>query len=300
MDGIIRLEDFYRSLKENLYDNIISLGHFDVVKVEDLPSASGKQAGYLRRTYYKVSLVYGHSKIHYPGITYEIEGAALVFTNPKTPYQWERISSKQEGYVCIFTRDFLIPLANPDDFTVYQSVDCSVISLTKQLASRMKSAFLEMADELKSNYRQKYDLLHYMLMEVLHQGQKNAGGRAQQLIGSNANERLSLQFLEMLERQFPIENSSQRIILSSPGDFAEKLHIHVNHLNKALREVTGSSTSALISNRLMLEAKNLLRGTRWAVNEISSSLGFDEPNHFSAFFKRHEGINPVKFRTMTD
>lgn len=299
MEGIIRLEDFYRSLKKNIYDNIITLGHFDLLKVEDLPTFS-KQAGYLRRTYHKVSLVYGNSKIHYPGKSFEINGAALVFTNPKMPYQWEKISSNQEGHVCIFTSDFLAPLANPDDFIVYQSVDCSVIPLNKHLADKMENMFREMTEELKSSYHQKYDLLRYMLLELLHQGQKNAPAHPRHPVGSNANERLTVLFLELLERQFPIENSAQKIVFFSPGLFADTLNVHVNHLNKALRQVTGSSTSSLINRRLMLEAKNLLKGTNWPIYEISSALSFDEPNHFSAFFKRHEGINPAGFRSQLD
>lgn len=297
MEDIIRIADFYKSLKQTIYDNLVTVGHFDIVKVEDLPSRQGKEAAYLRQSYFKVSLVYGHSKIHYPSQTFEINGAALVFTNPKIPYRWERLSDDQRGWVCIFTRDFLIASANPEDFVVYQSVDCSVISITDPLAEKLKNAFLEMTEELKGTYRLKYDLLRYMLMEMLHQGQKNAPRSANQLIGSNANERIAYLFLELLERQFPIENSSQKVLLSSPGQFAGALHIHVNHLNKALREVTGNSTSKQINDRFMLEAKNLLKGTRWAVNEISWVLGFDESNHFSAFFKRHEGVNPIKFRS---
>lgn len=300
MEGIIQVADFYKSLDKTIYDNLVTTGHFDLVKVEDLPTVAGKQAVYLRHSYYKVSLVYGHSKIHYPDQSFEVNGAAMVFTNPKVPYRWERISDEQQGYVCIFTRDFLISLANPEDFVVYQSADCGVISLDESLAEKIKTAFLEMKEELDSSYRLKYDLLRHMLMGILHLGQKHAPRSANQLIGSNANERIAYLFLALLERQFPIENSTQKVRLSAPGQFADALHIHVNHLNKALREVTGSSTTAQINNRFMLEAKNLLKGTKWAVNEISWVLGFDESNHFSAFFKRHQGINPNKFRSFID
>lgn len=296
----MRIEDFYRSLKGNVYDNLISIGHFDIIKVEDLRTDQGKSADYLRRSYYKVSLVYGHSKIHYPDQSFEINGAALVFTNPQIPYKWERISQDQRGYVCIFTRDFLSGLGNPDDFVVYKPGDCGVIPLDDDLAGKFENTFIEMSEELEGTYRLKYDLLKYRLMEILHQGQKHAPHSAQLLIGSNANERISFLFLELLEQQFPIENSTVKVLHSSPGEFADQLHIHVNHLNKALKEITGRSTSALINDRFMLEAKNLLKGTRWAVSKIAWVLGFEEPNHFSTFFKRHQGIKPNEFRNISD
>jgi len=300
MKGLMRTEELYSSLQGEIYDNIIPIGHFDMIKVEDLPVEQGKAAEYLRRSYYKVSLVNGHSKIHYPGQSFEINGPALVFTHPNTPYKWERISKQQRGHICVFTAGFLSPLTKPEDFSVYQSADKSVIPLNETLSLKLERLFMEMSEELRGSYRQKYELLRNMLIEVFHQGQKSTAIDGEQRIGSNANERLTYQFLELMEGQFPIDNSAQKIMLTSPGAFAAKLFVHVNHLNKALHKVTGSSTSQLINQRLLLEAKNLLKGTRWTINEISAALGFDESNHFSTFFKRQEGINPAKFRSNID
>ncbi|MBK9423610.1 MAG: hypothetical protein IPN54_05715 [Bacteroidetes bacterium] len=45
-------------------------------------------------------------------------------------------------------------------------------------------------------------------------------------------------FIELLERQFPIESITQTIQLNSAIDFAQTLGVHVNHLNKVLKETT--------------------------------------------------------------
>jgi len=101
-----------------------------------------------------------------------------------------------------------------------------------------------------------------------------------------------------LERQFPIENPNQRFAFRSASDFANQLSIHVNHLNRALKETTQKTTSAIIAERLAQEAKMLLKHTNWNVSEIAYCLGFEEPTHFNNFFKKNMQQTPTQFRSV--
>jgi AraC-like DNA-binding protein len=112
----------------------------------------------------------------------------------------------------------------------------------------------------------------------------------------NASRRISSLFIELLERQFPIENDAQTVQLKAPVDFAKTLGVHINHLNKVLKETTGKSTSEIINGRIIEEAKILLKQTQWNVTEIAFALGFEEVAHFSNFFKKHTSLSPMKFR----
>ncbi|CAN5519968.1 hypothetical protein BH11BAC3_BH11BAC3_13580 [soil metagenome] len=80
-------------------------------------------------------------------------------------------------------------------------------------------------------------------------------------------------------------------------DYADKLAVHVNHLNKVLKENTGKTTTELISSRVLQEAKILLKQTDWNISEISGSLGFEEVAHFSNFFKKQTNLAPLTFRS---
>src|SRR5690606_31974142 len=113
---------------------------------------------------------------------------------------------------------------------------------------------------------------------------------------NNAAERITSLFLELLERQFPIENTHQHIRLRTSGQYANQLNIHVNHLNRTLKEVTGKTTSSIIAERISQEAKILLSHTNWNISEIAQSLGYDEAPHFSNFFKKHTTLSPLQFR----
>ena len=108
--------------------------------------------------------------------------------------------------------------------------------------------------------------------------------------------RVTSLFVELLERQFPIETPQQRLALRTAKDYAGRLAVHVNHLNKVLKENTGRTTTDLIGGRVAQEAKILLRQTNWNISEISDSLGFAEVAHFSNFFKRQTSFSPAAFR----
>ena len=101
----------------------------------------------------------------------------------------------------------------------------------------------------------------------------------------------------MLERQFPVESPKQTLGLRTPNDYANRLAVHVNHLNKVLKEMTGSTTTELIKNRVLQEAKILLKQSEWSVADIAYSLGFDDLAHFSNYFKRKTSMAPLAFRS---
>lgn len=293
---VIALQSFYKALNQDIAPALQEVGHFNIFRIEDMELPGHKQVTYSRRDFFKISLVKGHSKIHYADQTIEVLDSVLVFTNPMVPYNWERISKKQSGYVCIFTEAFFHRFGNIHDYPVFRSAETAVIPLSASEVSHFNDLFLKMFNELQGDYAYKYDLLRHLVMEVIHGAQKMQPASGSPAMGSNAAERITGLFAELLERQFPIELSSQVIRLNTPSAFAQQLNVHVNHLNKALKEITGKTTSQLIKERVLQEARILLKSTNWTINEIAWSLGFGEPNHFSAFFKSLAKITPNKFR----
>lgn len=182
-----------------------------------------------------------------------------------------------------------------DDFPIYQPNSDFVYELNDEQYLEMEAIFKKMDTELSSDYAYKYDLLRNYVLELIHMGQK-LNPIESMLNSTNASSRISSLFIELLERQFPIENDAQMMQLKAPIDFAKTLGVHINHLNKVLKETTGNSTSEIINGRVVEEAKILLRQTQWNVSEVAFALGFDEVAHFSNFFKKHTGLSPLKFR----
>lgn len=161
----------------------------------------------------------------------------------------------------------------------------------------MAAIFNKMLDEIASDYTYKYDLLRNYVTELIHYALKRQPSETLYQ-HPDANSRITAVFRELLERQFPIETPQQRFAMRSAKDFAQQLSVHVNHLNRAIKETTGKTTTHFITERLVTEAKALLRHTDWNVSEIGYCLGFDEAAHFNNFFKKQTQQTPTFFRNV--
>jgi len=240
----------------------------------------------------------GNSTIHYADKVIGIQKQALVFSNPLIPYRWEHTEGINAGCFCVFNQRFFHQYGNLDQYEVFQANGTHVFDLSDQQVEKAGELFERMFEEINSDYIHKYDVIRTIVFELLHFAMKTqpAMNFGKQL--RNANSRISVLFLELLERQFPIDENHPVISLRSASDFANQLNIHVNHLNRALRETSQKTTTQIITERILEEAKILLKQSVWSVSEVAGALGFTEVTHFNNFFKKHLQISPLKYRNV--
>ncbi len=62
----------------------------------------------------------------------------------------------------------------------------------------------------------------------------------------------------------------------------------------------GTTPRKYLERRLVNSAKQLLHGTQMSIKEVSAKIGFSSDAHFCAWFKRHAGTYPAKFRAMAE
>ncbi|TWR24419.1 helix-turn-helix domain-containing protein [Mucilaginibacter pallidiroseus] len=295
MVKVLKLHSFYDNIKNGPGKDQYEPAHFNIVRIEDMLFTLEAPLNYRRRSYYKISLVKGSSTIHYPGHRIVIGEAALVFTNPLMPYDWERNEEKQEGYVCIFTEDFL-PGTSLRDLPAFRFAENTVVELQQENFGKFEALIIRMDDELRSDYLYRSELIRSLLTELIFEAQKMVPATVSPQAGSNASERLAVSFMRLLEREMNMDVSYRKPCLLSPADYAGRLAVHVNYLNKVLKEITGQTTTQLINARILSEATVLLKNTKLMVSEIAWALGFSHPNHFSSFIKKQTGLNPKTFR----
>lgn len=299
MEKTQTIEDFYTSKLNWIPENIRrEIGHFNVFKLDDFAGIHPKPVPYSRKDYYKISLIIGRNKIFYADKEIEITKQALLFANPQIPYNWSSLDDNQSGFFCVFTPAFFHHFGNLHDYEVFQPNGNPIFELSDEQAKKISQIYLKMFDEINSDYVHKYDALRNLVFEILHQTIKMHPAKKVDKQEINASNRIAVLFLELLERQFPIEDSRQRVHFRSASDFASQLSVHVNHLSRAVKETTQKTTSQLIAERLVQEAKILLTQTHWNISEIAFALGFNEVTHFNNFFKKHLHINPTQFRNV--
>ncbi len=297
MEKTLKLEEFYAKHLKWFPKNIkTEIGHFNVFKLEDFAGKKPKGMPYSRKDYYKISLINGKCKVHYADKSIAINKCGLLFATPQIPYNWEQLDQQLSGYFCVFTESFFKQFGDINKYPVFKPSGKPLFELTEENALNFSQVYERMFSEINTDYQFKYDALRNMVFDLIHSALKLQPANLITKSSSNASERIASLFLELLERQFPIENINQKVALKTASSYASQLSIHVNHLNRALKEVTGKSTSSIIADRLLQEGKILLTHADWNIAEIANCLGFEETAHFSNFFKKHTDQSPARYR----
>jgi len=266
-------------------------------KVYPISGRSNPRQPHGRRDFYKIVLVTGNMTIRYGDEIIHLNDTFLFFANPQVPHTVEDHSDDKRGYACLFTEAFISGrerikiLKNSPLFRVD---GMPIVRLTSEQAAFMTGIFQKMLAVHRDGDDYRDELLRSCIALIIHEAfsiqpqnkepQKNAATRITHL------------FMELLEKQFPIESTTAPLPLRTAQDFAQSLSVHVNYLNRSVKEVTGKPTSVHIAERIATEAKALLQYTDWSVGDIAYSLGFEYPTYFNNYFKRVTGLVPKSFR----
>lgn len=300
MSKVETIEEFYRKKFDWIPDNLRNeIGHFNIFKLQPYEEGKPVAVPYKRRDFYKIMLVMGNSQVHYADKVFQVQKQALSFSNPQIPYKWEHLDQIRSGVYCIFNQHFFHQYGNLGQYEVFQPDGTHIFELTDEQTEKVNAIYQRMFEEINSDYVHKYDVLRTLVLELIHFALKMHPSPAKtdkQFF--NASQRISTLFLELLERQFPIDENHRIVQMRAASDYAKQLNVHVNHLNRSVKETTGKTTTQVIAERVLQEAKLLLKHSPWNVSEIAYALGFAETTHFTNFFKKHVNLSPLKFRTV--
>lgn len=277
------------------FNNELKLKGFNVFQIEE---DSNVVREYSRKDFYKICLTTGESLINYADRSFLMKGTILFFANPNVPYSWETISRSYVGYTCLFSEDFYKPSDRTESLQqspLFRIGGTPIFEITEEKREFLNGIFRNMMAEQNTNYAFKDDLIRNYINLIIHEALKLQPAENFDQV-KNAAHRITNVFLELLERQFPIESTGRPLKLRTAQDYATALNLHVNYLNRAVKETTGKSTTTHISERIANEAKALLLHTDWNVADIGYALDFEYPTYFNNFFKRITGTNPTSIR----
>jgi len=229
-------------------------------KIHALPKTLDQSVVHGRRDFYKIGVVTGSMSVYYGEKKEDINGTALFFVNPNVPHTVKSHSKNREGYACLFTEAFIAGRERTEilqNSPLFRFDSTPAIPLNKEQAAFMNGLFQKMLAIHTSNYQHKDEFLRNCLELVIHEAMRIRPPQ-NSVPYKNAATRISSLFMELLERQFPVENTADPLRLRTARDFAESLSVHINYLNRSVKEVTGKATSIHIAERIIAEAKALL------------------------------------------
>lgn len=129
-------------------------------------------------------------------------------------------------------------------------------------------------------------LLALLLLRVgrIHRAAANAGPAARE------EQRIYRDFVALLERDFAAYHGV--------AHYAAALGLDPARLSTVLSRVLGTPTKRAIDERLVLEAKRLLRHTALSLKEVAVELGYADQFHLSKVFKRLVRLSPREYRRL--
>ncbi len=258
-----------------------------------------RRVSFSNRSFYTIALLLEKGRLYYADKWVEIDRPALIFASPLMPYAWE-VTSKERGtgFFCLFNDAFLRPDEKNETLAEAPFLNAQrepLLFLNYENLQTFKALFQKMHEEYLSDYTLKMDILRSYLHLLVHEVNKIQSTEVVETHHSAAQRIVEL-FLNMLDSQFPIDTQLHTVNLTTPSQYADRLCIHVNHLNRVVKQVTGKTTSDIIASRIINEAMKLLEHSTQSIGEIAFALGFEEPSSFSKFVKKHTGKPPQQWR----
>lgn len=224
---------------------------------------------------------------------YKIEPRSIFFVSPGQVHQ-VITDPDPTGLVILFTLEFLQMNSIHEEFIsnlrlFRNSDETPPLPLKEHIFLRLMTFSDAMTNALKSTDKMKFETIGAYLKLFLIE----CNGACSLFPESNTQNievgrSLVQRFKGLVEKHFTEWHQVQ--------DYAEELNVSPGYLNEVISSSIQRPAKEYIQNRLILETKRLSIFTSKSNKEIGFELGFEDPSHFSKFFKTFTGISVGEFR----
>lgn len=273
---------FYSDTVRVLFKHLISLGYIDLMECEECYEFLSKSV-----------------------ITED--SSNIIDVSSKQWYWQNPFKANKEEYQIIFdTKDIidkeyahhltsadLVNLINDRGYNAQTLIKDKIGMSVKHLlgAKRLKESQKEIAFTDKNIQEISYDL-GFKDDAYFNRVFKNSTGQTPRQFRENFDFKHKDQFtqniIELLQEYHTKERSLEF--------YADKMNTSIKTLSEKVQLKMNTSLGKLIRLELINTAKLMLMEGESIVS-TSSRLGFEEPNHFSRFFKHYSGITPTDFKS---
>lgn len=246
-----------------------------------------------KHNFYAVFLFTQGSGIHEIDFQkYDVKPGSVFFLYPGQTHSWE-LSDDADGCLFFHTEDFyeMTYVSNSiKDFPFFQSnYSDKCIYLNKEQSLVIENFFKHILKEYTADEWKKRQLILSFITQVYiylnRYLEKNTEINTSHFRHYQA---IFSKFEKLVDKHF------KKIKLAS--EYADLLNITQKHLNRIVKSITNKTTTEIITDRIILEAKRQLLYTDLTLTEIALKLGYTDYTYFSRLFKKNVQIKASDFR----
>lgn len=227
---------------------------------------------------------------------YNIEKDSIFFLSPKHLHTFRNLKDNN-GIAIAFTEDFLLHLGTELlncikaklFYPIHGVSHCTLQENAKRkIEHYVKLLQEESASNTKDTLLQSKFLasaLSLFLIDIIRLGDWE---EADKLDVNSDPHRTYWHFVDLVEKNFTKHHSVKFYI--------ETMRISQTTLAAHTQQYAKISPLKLINDRIILEAKRMIRYSDLRIKEIAFDLGFKDDSYFAKLFKRNVGMSPVEFR----
>ena len=290
------VEDFNRwAHRDTVHPSVSSFTHPDGLKVEAMQHHYGIYLVVLM-TDYAGDIIYGGSK-------YEYDEGTMIFVSPGQVSDLRHLYPEYvpKGRVVLWNPDFIVGTSLAQkmaQFTFFSYKVREALRLTEReriIVNQLMDNIEELTNEVRSRQTDALIVanIELLLSYCLHFYERQFKTHSRE---NNA----MISRLESFINSYLSSTEPMKSGLPNVAFCADRLNMSPNYFSDLIKSATGKSALKYIHEKLVEFAKYRLANSEKTVNEVAYSLGFEYPQHFTRFFKKHTGMSPTEYRRMKE
>jgi AraC-like DNA-binding protein len=226
------------------------------------------------------------SGIHVIDFTsYKIKPGVAFMLSPGQTHNWI-LSKDIDGFVFFHTKNFYdeASITSVKNFPFFNSIyNPPIVSVTNK--NKIKTLFSEIRSEYERNDPLKPQKLHALVTLVYIELSRSY---KETKTPENQNYLSKVRLLEdLIDLNFKT--------IKQANQYANLMAMSEKHLNRISKACLNKTTTDLITDRIILEAKRELTHSNLTVREIADKLGYFDNSYFARLFKKKSGQTPIEF-----
>lgn len=230
--------------------------------------------------------------------SYRLEANSLLLVPPRTLVNLERTQGDADAYILFIAPGFL------------QEININYAALSMPVPYEKPSPVRQLSVSQGALLRRYFELLH----EVTR---NQANPRLDSNIGSSLISAMVYQVAQFYYKELTDERPQAESQGHRPSNYvnefirllqlhymnersvtfyAEKLFISPKYLSLLVKKATGRSASRWIDDRVIMEARNLLRYSGKNIQQVAYMLNFSNQSSFGKYFKHLTGMSPTEYQ----